>query len=140
MGIPAQIIAGALACDAILLIVRSALLTSTFGGFAFAVLFFPSNWASLAPYFLPVEHQGMVASVADMIGYVFPRSGTPEYIRLIERGTLRTFEGTSVWVSSAFAGFICIFMHMIWWQIGLAFSTQKFVTSSKWFRRSMGFA
>jgi methane/ammonia monooxygenase subunit A len=41
-------------------------------------------------------------------------------------------------VSSAFAGFICIFMHMIWWQIGLAFSTQKFVTSAKWFRRSMG--
>jgi methane/ammonia monooxygenase subunit A len=140
MGIPATMIAGALACDAILLIVRSSLLTSTFGGMAFAVLFFPSNWAVLAAYFLPVEHMGMVASVADMIGYVFPRSGTPEYIRLIERGTLRTFEGTSVWVSSAFAGFICIFMHMIWWRIGLAFSTQKFVDTSKWFRRKVGLA
>jgi methane/ammonia monooxygenase subunit A len=101
MGVPATMIAGALALDAILLIVRNALLTATFGGVAFAVLFYPSNWAALAAYFLPVEHQGMVASVADMIGYVFPRSGTPEYIRIIERGTLRTFEGTSVWVSSA---------------------------------------
>ena len=138
MNIPASIIAGALACDAVLMIVRTGLLTSVFGGFMFAVLFFPSNWASLAAYYLPVEHQGMIASVADMIGYVYPRAGTPEYIRVIERGTLRTFEGTSVWVSSAFAGFICIFMHLLWWRIGLLFSTQKFVTSSKRFQRFMG--
>jgi methane/ammonia monooxygenase subunit A len=140
MGVPATMIAGALACDAILLIVRSALLTSTFGGFVFAVLFYPSNWASLAPYFIPIEHQGMVASVADMIGYVFPRSGTPEYIRMIERGTLRTYEGTTVWISSFFAGVICIFMHMLWWRIGLAFSTQRFVDSSKRFKKFVGLA
>ncbi len=140
MGVPATMIAGALACDAILLIVRSSLLTSTFGGFLFALLFFPSNWASLAPYFVPIEHQGMVASVADMIGYVFPRSGTPEYIRMIERGTLRTYEGTTVWISSFFAGVICIFMHMLWWRIGLAFSTQRFVDSSKRFKKFVGLA
>ncbi len=140
MGVPATMIAGALACDAILLIVRSSLLTSTFGGFVFALLFYPSNWASLAPYFIPIEHQGMVASVADMIGYVFPRSGTPEYIRMIERGTLRTYEGTTVWISSFFAGVICIFMHMLWWRIGLAFSTQRFVDSSKRFKKFVGLA
>lgn len=140
MGVPATMIAGALACDAILLIVRSSLLASTFGGFAFALLFFPSNWAVLAPYFLAVEHQGMVASVADMIGYVFPRSGTPEYIRMIERGTLRTYEGTTVWISTFFAGVICIFMHMIWWRIGLAFSTQRFMATSKRFRKFVGLA
>jgi len=140
MSVPAEMVAGALALDAILLIVRNPLLTGLFGGMAFAVLFYPSNWASLAAYFLPVEHQGMVASVADMIGYAFPRSGTPEYIRMIERGTLRTFEGTSVWVSSFFAGFVCIFMHMLWWRIGLAFSTQKFVANSKMVRRMMGLA
>ena len=138
MHVPSAIVAGALACDAILLIVRSGLLASTFGGFMFAVLFFPSNWASLAAYYLPVEHQGMVASVADLIGYVYPRAGTPEYIRIIERGTLRTFEGTSVWVSSAFAGFVCIFMHMLWWRIGLAFATQRFVNTSTRFRRFVG--
>lgn len=138
MGVPATIIASALAADAVLLIVRSQLLASTFGGFLFALLFFPSNWAVLAPYFVPVEHQGMVASVADMIGYVFPRSGTPEYIRMIERGTLRTYEGTTVWISTFFAGVICIFMHMIWWHIGLAFSTQKFMPTSKRFKRFVG--
>jgi len=138
MSIPATMLAGAMALDAILLIVRNPLLTATFGGFVFALLFYPSNWASLAPYFLAVEHQGMVASVADLIGYTFPRAGTPEYIRVIERGTLRTFEGTSVWVSTAFAGFLCIFMHMIWWQIGMAFSTQKFAPNAKRMRQMMG--
>jgi methane/ammonia monooxygenase subunit A len=138
MGVPSTILVGALACDAILLIVRSSLLTATFGGFLVAFLFFPSNWPALASYFLAVEHQGMVASVADMIGYVFPRSGTPEYIRIIERGTLRTYEGSTVWVSAFFAGFVCIFMHMIWWQIGLAFSTQRFVATSRRFRRMVG--
>jgi hypothetical protein len=29
---------------------------------------------------------------------------------------------------------------MIWWRIGLAFSTQKFVDTSKWFRRFTGLA
>ncbi len=138
MGVPATMLAGAMALDAILIIVRNPLLASTFGGFAFALLFYPSNWPALAAYYLPVEHQGMVASVADMIGYVYPRAGTPEYIRLIERGTLRTFEGTSVWVSTAFAGFVCIFMHMIWWRIGLAFSTQRFVPNSKRMKQMMG--
>jgi NitT/TauT family transport system permease protein len=40
--------------------------------------------------------------------------------------------------ASFFAGVICIFMHMIWWQIGLAFSTQRFVPTSKRFRRMVG--
>jgi len=138
MTIPATMLAGAVALDLVLLIVRNSLLAATFGGFLFAVLFFPSNYASLAPYYVPIEHMGMVASAADMIGYTFPRSGTPEYIRIIERGTLRTFEGTSVWVSTAFAGFICIFMHMIWWRIGIAFSTQRFVGTSDKFKALVG--
>lgn len=138
MNIPGHMLASALALDLTLLIVRNPLLTATFGGFLFATVFYPSNYASLAPYYVPIEHMGMVASAADMIGYTFPRSGTPEYIRIIERGTLRTFEGTSIWVSTAFAGFICIFMHMIWWRIGMAFSTQKFVPNSAKMKSMMG--
>ena len=139
MSIPATMLASALALDATLLIVRNGILTATFGGFLFALMFYPSNYASLAPYYVPIEHQGMIATAADMIGYVFPRSATPEYIRMIERGTLRTFEGTSVWVSTAFAGFICIFMHMIWWRVGLAFSTQRFIPNAKGVKAMMGF-
>jgi methane/ammonia monooxygenase subunit A len=81
-----------------------------------------------------------MASIADLVGYTFPRSATPEYIRIIERGTLRTFEGTSVWVSSFFAGFVCIFMYMIWWKIGLMFSTVRFWPNAQKIRQAMGLA
>jgi methane/ammonia monooxygenase subunit A len=138
MVVPATMLAGALAMDAILLLTRNAVFTAVFGGFAFSLLFYPSNWVALAPYFLPVEHLGKMASVADLIGYTYPRSGTPEYIRIIERGTLRTFEGTSVWVSTFFAGFVCIFMHLLWWKIGLAFSTVRFWPNSRKVKHLMG--
>jgi methane/ammonia monooxygenase subunit A len=138
MVVPATMIASCLVMDAILLFTRNWIFTAVFGGFAFSLLFFPSNWVGLSAYFLPVEHMGQMASVADLIGYVYPRSATPEYIRIIERGTLRTFEGTSVWVSTFFAGFVCIFMHMIWWRIGLAMSTVRFWKNSKKIRTSVG--
>lgn len=117
--VPSTALMGAMALDAILVLTRSWVLTGTFGGVLFALMFFPSNWIYLAPYFQPVEHMGQMASVADLIGYVFPRSGTPEYIRIIERGTLRTFQDSAMWVSSFFAAFICIFMYYIWWNIAV---------------------
>jgi methane/ammonia monooxygenase subunit A len=138
MVVPAQMIASCLVLDAILLLTRNWIFTAVFGGFAFSALFYPSNWVALSAYFLPVEHLGQMASIADLVGYTFPRSATPEYIRIIERGTLRTFEGTSVWVSSFFAGFVCIFMYMIWWKIGLAFSTVKFWPNAKKIKEAMG--
>jgi len=102
--------------DTILVITRSWVLTGVFGGVLFSVLFFPSNWTYLAPYFLPVEHMGEVAPIADIIGYTFPRTATPEYIRIIERGNLRTFEDSASWVSAAFGGFLCIFIYWIFGQ------------------------
>ncbi|MBT9599055.1 MAG: methane monooxygenase/ammonia monooxygenase subunit A [Vitreoscilla sp.] len=117
--VPGTCLMGALALDALLVITRSWVLTGAFGGVLFAMLFYPSNWPYLAPYFLPVEHMGSVAPLADLIGYTFPRTATPEYIRIIERGNLRTFENAAVWVSSFFAGFICIFMYWIFWQVGV---------------------
>ena len=33
----------------------------------------------------------MLLTLADLIGFNYVRTGTPEYIRMIERGTLRTF-------------------------------------------------
>ncbi len=128
--LPAQMIAGAIVMDVMLLIFRNALFTAIFGGFAFAFLFYPSNYAIFAPFYVPVSHQGMMASMADLIGYSYPRSATPEYIRIIERGTLRTFGDSASWVSSLFAGFICIFMHYAWWKLGLVMSTMKFLPNN----------
>ena len=140
MVVPAHMLAGCLVLDATLLLTRSWILTAVFGGFGFGAFFFLSNWVGFAAYFLPVEHMGQLASLADLIGYTYPRAGTPEYIRVIERGTLRTFEGTSAWVSCAFAGFVCILLHMIWWKVGLAFSTVRFWPGSRRIKDAMGLA
>ena len=59
-------------------------------------------------------------------------------LRIIERGTLRTF-GTSVsWVSAAFAGFICIFLHQLWWQLGVFASQATFLKNSDAVKSFMG--
>lgn len=138
MVLPAQMIAGALVMDVMLMIFRNALFTAIFGGFAFAFLFYPSNYAILAPFYVPVSHQGMMASMADMIGYVYPRSATPEYIRIIERGTLRTFGDSASWVSALFAGFLCILMHYGWWKLGMVMSSSTFLPNNKKVMAMMG--
>jgi methane/ammonia monooxygenase subunit A len=138
MVLPAQMIAGALVMDMMLMIFRNALFTAIFGGFAFAFLFYPSNYIIMAPYYVPAAHQGMMASMADMIGYVFPRSATPEYIRIIERGTLRTFGDSASWVSALFSGFICIFMHYGWWKLGMVMSNATFLPNNKKVMAMMG--
>lgn len=136
--LPAQMIAGAIVMDVMLIIFRNGLFTAIFGGFAFAILFYPSNYTILVPYYVPASHQGMMASMADLIGYVYPRSSTPEYIRIIERGTLRTFGDSASWVSALFSGFICIFMHYAWWRLGLMMSSIKFLPNNKHVMAAMG--
>ena len=137
-GVPSHVIAGALLMDFALIVLRNGLFTSIFGGFAFGFVFWPENYAVLAPYYVPVEHQGTVASVADMIGYTFPRSNMPEYLRIIERGTLRTFGSSVSWVSAVFAGFICIFAHYAWWYLGVFASQATFLKNNPFVMSMMG--
>ena len=138
MSLPSEMITGGLLLDATLIVMRGPLFTAIFGGFLFAFMFYPANAIIQMPYHLPVDHQGMIASVADMIGWAFPRSATPEYIRIIERGTLRTFGAQVSWVSAVFSGFICIFMHYLWWQLGRVMSSQRFVPMNGFFRSLTG--
>jgi methane/ammonia monooxygenase subunit A len=72
--------------------------------------------------------------VGDLIGYVYPRSSTPEYLRIIERGTLRTFGGHSAVVSAFFSGFLCILMYFVWWHFGMLMSTTAYIPNKikKW--------
>jgi methane/ammonia monooxygenase subunit A len=81
----------------------------------------------LAPFRVPVEYLGNVLSVGDLQGYQYIRTSTPEYIRLIERGTLRTFGQDVTPVSAAFSGFVCIFVYLWWWAMARAFYTTRFV-------------
>lgn len=116
---PAMMIPGAIVLDAVLLLTGNFLLTAIGGAIMFAVLFYPSNWPMLVAYHLPMETMHSLVSVADYVGYAFTRTATPEYLRFIERGTLRTFGGHSAWVASAFSGFVCMLMYIAWWHFGM---------------------
>lgn len=133
---PETLIASALVLDIILMLTRNGLLTAIFGGMAFALLFYPTQWPMLAAYRLPMEAMGSMVSVGDYIGYAFTRTATPEYLRIIERGTLRTFGGHSATVSAFFSGFVCIFVFLMWWYMGQFFS--KVLTVDNQLKRWMG--
>jgi methane/ammonia monooxygenase subunit A len=134
---PATIIPGALVLDSILLLTGSALLTAILGGMAFGLVFPVANWTMLAAYRVPVEVMGTeVASVADLIGYSFTRTSTPEYLRIIERGTLRTLGGHSTAVAAFFSGFLCILVFLMWWYMGKALT--YVVTLRNRFKQAMG--
>lgn len=120
---PSQQMGTALILDAILLLTRGNwIFTGVFGGALYGVLFYPMNYPQIAPLHEPVNYQGVVLSLADLIGFMDVRTGMPEYIRMIERGTLRTFGGHSTALAAIFAGFICIMMYWLWWYIGGLFS------------------
>ncbi|OUR67821.1 methane monooxygenase/ammonia monooxygenase subunit A [Cycloclasticus sp. 46_83_sub15_T18] len=120
MVVPAEIIPMALVLDSVLLISRSFLVTGVIGSMIWGLIFYPANWAIIAPYHVPVEYNGNMMSIADLMGYSYVRTGTPEYIRIIEEGTLRTFGESVVPVSAFFAGFISVFAYFIWIGIGKA--------------------
>jgi len=126
MMIPAHFWPGAIALDCILLLTRSILLTSFIGGSVFALMFFPQNWAWLGAFHVPVEMHGQTMTIADLIGFEYIRTGTPEYIRIIERGTLRTFGQHSTPVSAFFSAFVCVFIYAGWWYVGKFFSNVNY--------------
>jgi methane/ammonia monooxygenase subunit A len=133
---PATMIPGALVLDTVLLLTGNFLATAIFGGMGFALIFFAGNWPMLAIYHLPLQVMNSLVSVADYIGYAFTRTATPEYLRFVERGTLRTFGGHSEVVASFFSAFVCVLMYLAWWFIGMLLST-VFTVPNK-FKTMMG--
>ncbi|MBE9539295.1 MAG: methane monooxygenase/ammonia monooxygenase subunit A [Proteobacteria bacterium] len=115
---PALVIPMCLWLDLVLHLSRSFILTAIIGALGFALMFPASNWAILAAFRVPIEVQGTLLSMADYIGFTFSRTATPEYLRIIERGTLRTFGGESTIIAAFFSGFVCMIMYAIWWNIG----------------------
>lgn len=116
---PAQVIPSLMMIDLALILTRNVVFTSIIGGMMMGLLFYPANWPMLAPFHLPVEYQGTLLSVADLQGFTFTRTATPEYIRIIERGTLRTFGGHSAPIAAFFSAFVCVILFYIWWHIGV---------------------
>lgn len=119
---PTILLPMALFLDAMLAISKSYGLTAIVGGLMYGLLMYPANWPLLSAFHVPAEYNGVVMSLADIMGYQYVRTGTPEYIRMIEKGTLRTFGKDVVPVSAFFAGFVAMVMYFVWHFVGRWFS------------------
>jgi len=74
----------------------------------FALILWFANYVILAPYLEPVEWMGLPMTVADVQGIEYVRGQTPEYLRMIEHGSLRTFLGETQYVSLAFGATLAV--------------------------------
>jgi methane/ammonia monooxygenase subunit A len=105
---PATIIPGAIIADWVLLKTKSFILTSVIGGMAFAFMFWFANYIMLAPFLQPVDFMGHTLTLADVQGIEYVRAQTPEYLRLVEQGSLRTFLGQTLYVTLVFGSTVAI--------------------------------
>ena len=127
MVLPALLLPSALVLDAILLLSRSFFVTALVGGMLFAGIFYLANWPIFAAYHAPLDHAGNLMTVADYFGFSYVRPGVPEYLRIIERGTLRTY-GTYATPLSAFcAAVLAVPMYALWAYLGKAFSSVRYL-------------
>ena len=127
---PAILIPGAILLDVTLMLSGSYLATAVFGATAWGLIFYPGNWPIIAGLHMPVEYHGTLMSIADIQGYNYVRTGTPEYIRMVEKGTLRTFGKDVTPVSAFFSAFMSILIYFIWHFVGKWFSTVRFLKST----------
>lgn len=120
---PATLLGTAMLLDAVQILTRGNwVLTGIFGGTLYAALFYPLNYPIFAVYHEPVNYHNTLMSLADLLGFMNVRTGTPEYIRIIETGTLRTFGGHTTVITASFASFLSILAYYAWWFIGKGFS------------------
>jgi methane/ammonia monooxygenase subunit A len=127
---PSNFMPGAIVLDVVLLFTNSMVVTAVVGGLGYGLLFYPGNWPIIAPLHLPVEYNGMMMTLADLQGYHYVRTGTPEYIRMVEKGTLRTFGKDVAPVSAFFSGFVSIIIYFLWHFFGKWFGSTAFTQAA----------
>ena len=125
--LPAILLPCALVLDAIQMLSRSLFVTAFVGGMLFGLLFYPANWPILGMYHVPVDHDGTLMTLADLYGFEYLRPGVPEYLRIIERGTLRTYGTYAAPLAAFCAGILCFVMYLAWAWLGKAFSNTRFI-------------
>ena len=126
---PSTFIGMAIILDTVLLLSRGFFLTGLVGAFLFAIVLYPLNWVTMAPFHVPVLYNGILVTVADLMGYEYIRTAIPEYVRIIERSTLRTFGEQVASLTAFFAGFITMLNYYLWVWIG------SLLTQSRWLKR-----
>ena len=113
--------------DATLLISRSFYFTGFVGAFLFGLLTYTINWPIFAPFRIPIEYNGTMVTVADLMGYMYIRTAIPEYVRIIEESTLRTFGEAVTPLTAVFAGFVTILNYYLWCWVGHKVSVGRFM-------------
>jgi methane/ammonia monooxygenase subunit A len=124
---PSALIPMAFWLDVVLLLSGSWLVTALIGSLGWGLLFYPNNWPWLAQYHQAAEVDGVLLTLADLIGFNYVRTGTPEYIRMIERGTLRTFGKDVVPVAAFFSAFVSMLVYFLWWKFANFFSRTDYI-------------
>lgn len=127
MVLPATMLPSALVLDVILMLSNSLTITAIFGGGAFALLFYPANWPIFGMFHMPVEYANGQLTLADLFGFQYIRTGMPEYLRIIERGTLRTYGQYATPLSAFCSALLCSLMYTLWWHIGKWFATVRYL-------------
>jgi len=110
------------------MLTNSLTITSIFGGAAFALLFYPTNWPIFGMFHQPIEYANSQLTIADLFGFQYIRTGMPEYLRIIERGTLRTYGQYATPLSAFCSALLCSLMYPLWWHIGKWFASTRYLT------------
>ena len=124
---PSVFVPMAIILDCSLLLTRSVFLTGLGGAFMWGILIYPVNWPMLAGFHEPVNYNGEMLTVADLLGYEYIRTGLPEYVRQVERSVLRTFGDAVTPLTAVFAGFLSILVFYIFWMVGVVLTRQSWV-------------
>jgi len=106
--------------DCTLLLTRSLMVSAFAGPFLFGALIWPINWPLFAAYKVPVEYSGTLVSLSDLMGYQYIRTTTPEYLRIIEESTLRTFGGSVTPLTAVFSAFVAVVTYSLFLLLGAA--------------------
>ena len=126
---PSTFIGMCIILDCVMLITRSFFFTGAIGAFLFALVCYPLNWPAFAPFHVPVEYHGVMVTVADLMGFQYIRTAMPEYVRIIEESTLRTFGEAVTPLTAFFAGFVTLLHFYLWVWIGSMFSKSRWLKS-----------
>ncbi len=117
---PSTYIGVGIILDCVLVITRSLVVTAVVGAYLFSFLVWPLNWPVFAATKVPVEYNGMLMSVADVMGFEYIRTTTPEYLRIIEESTLRNLGGSVTPLTAVFSGVVGIVVYSLFLGLGAA--------------------
>jgi len=115
---PQTLVLGGILMDMVLLLTRSYILTSLIGALVWELAVWGTNYIMLWPFLQPTEWMGHIMTLADVQGNAFIRTATPEYLRIVEVASLRTFVGETQYVSILFGATLCFLAYWVGQFIG----------------------